>query len=123
MYKDPKKIKEANRKSYLRNRDRVLKRGAERRKKYPITPEQAKNYKLKSLYGITIEDYYILLEEQGYMCAICKDNKKLVVDHCHDTGKVRGLLCHQCNASLGMAKDDIEILKKAIKYLNQWKKI
>ena len=81
-------------------------------------------------YNITLDDYEALLEEQGNVCAICggegfvmsriKNNhvNKLVVDHCHTTGKVRGLLCHNCNRALGLLKDDAEILKNAISYLN-----
>ena len=74
-------------------------------------------------YGITIEKYEILLAEQNGCCAIClavtgSDGKRLAVDHNHETGEVRGLLCDNCNTGLGMFKDNPSLLAKAINYLN-----
>lgn len=73
-------------------------------------------------YGITPEDYDEMYSKQEGKCAICKSHqlslkKKLCVDHCHKTGKVRGLLCNNCNLGLGSFKDDKIILETAIKYL------
>jgi hypothetical protein len=70
-------------------------------------------------YGLTLEQYQSLVEKQGGRCAICKRvlEKILVVDHCHETGRVRGLLCDRCNAGLGMFVDNPLILKSAIEYL------
>jgi len=81
--------------------------------------EMNRKYELKKKYGITIEEYIIMLKNQNYKCLICnlKSKKNLCVDHCHKTNKVRGLLCKNCNFLLGNAKDNINILKKAIKYL------
>jgi hypothetical protein len=82
---------------------------------------------LNRTYGITINDYREMLEEQGHRCKLCgsegftmKDshNIKLVVDHCHKDGHVRGLLCHNCNRALGLLQDDKETLQKAIDYLS-----
>ena len=72
-------------------------------------------------YGITLEDYNLMFEEQKGECAICfeKPTKKLYVDHCHTTGKVRGLLCQHCNFVLGQAKDNEQILLNAITYLQE----
>lgn len=79
-------------------------------------------------YKITLACYEKMLEEQKGVCKLCekegfkmaKHHKlKLVVDHCHETGTVRGLLCHNCNRGLGLFKDDVESLKRAIDYLNQ----
>jgi len=80
---------------------------------------------IKSAYGLTSEAYWSMAKNQDYGCAICdtKDNfvaqnpERLFVDHCHNTGKVRGLLCYHCNTFLGLSKDDISILKRAINYL------
>ncbi len=81
---------------------------------------------LKNTYGITKADHDLLYEEQGGVCKICKKEgflssakhkKKLAVDHDHETGRVRGLLCHNCNRGLGLFQDDPEILKNAIEYL------
>lgn len=84
---------------------------------------------LKSKYGITIEDYEMMLKSQNGVCVICgqpetqKDkNSKiqpLSVDHCHKPFKIRGLLCCKCNNMLSNARDNIEILKRAIKYLEK----
>lgn len=91
------------------------------RKEY--NPVARRNSKLKSAYGITLEDYEQMLFLQNGLCAICKTNtpngKDSVfhVDHNHNTGKVRGLLCHSCNVGIGSLKEDINTLKSAIKYL------
>lgn len=70
-------------------------------------------------YGITPELYLSMVEEQKGLCLICKQSSesKLNVDHDHETGKVRGLLCGPCNNGLGCFKDDINRLNNAIKYL------
>lgn len=82
--------------------------------------------KLKK-YGITNKEYIEMSEKQNHCCAICNkpettENIKgiissLAVDHCHTTGKVRGLLCGNCNKGIGLFKDDISNLQKAIEYL------
>lgn len=79
---------------------------------------------LKHRYGITLEEYEVLLESQNFKCKICgsKENTqgwRLAVDHCHKTGRVRGLLCHNCNRALGLFKDNAENLKKAIWYVEE----
>lgn len=79
---------------------------------------------LQRTYGMSEEDYNRLLETQNGLCGICKTDqswnnksKHFFVDHCHDTGKIRGLLCDRCNRGLGYFKDDKEALAAAIKYL------
>lgn len=72
------------------------------------------------LYGLTPRQYKRMLEEQSYVCAICgqtNKGRKLVIDHDHYTGRVRGLLCHLCNSGLGMFLDDVRLLSHAIVYL------
>jgi len=87
-----------------------------------------KNHDLKKIYNLTEEQYFCLLKKQKMVCAICKkgeDHKNhitkkyiyLAVDHCHETQKIRGLLCRNCNLMLGNSKDNIETLETAIKYL------
>lgn len=73
--------------------------------------------RLKYEYGITEEDYAKLLDDQSGKCAICNSSTKLVIDHCHSSGQVRGLLCTTCNTGLGMFKDTPDFLINAIKYL------
>lgn len=79
------------------------------------------NCTLKSKYGITLEDYKGLLENQGGCCAICRipndGRKRFDVDHCHTTLIVRGLLCSNCNRGIGHLKDSVIILNSAIEYL------
>lgn len=81
---------------------------------------------LRKNYKMTLEEYQVLFEKQNGKCAICgsegfaitRNQRQLVViDHCHDTGKVRGLLCHNCNRALGLFKDKISNLENAIRYL------
>ena len=92
------------------------------RKYYQENKDQFRGYSLKTLYGLSLEEYNDMREEQLFSCLICKTHEDdtargLFVDHCHDTGKVRGLLCQHCNTMLGMAKDNQLILQEAIKYL------
>ena len=74
--------------------------------------------KIKSRYGLTQERFLELLQSQDYACAICKERSYgLVVDHNHDTGEVRGLLCSYCNKLLGMARERPAVLHRASVYL------
>jgi hypothetical protein len=56
-------------------------------------------------------------EAQGGLCKICGKEKRLVVDHCHETGQVRGMLCFSCNTGIGQLGDSVDMLKAAIAYL------
>lgn len=74
--------------------------------------------------GVSKEKYLDILVKQNYKCAICgkneaDNNKKLSIDHCHNTKLIRGLLCTNCNFALGYFKDSKENLERAIEYLNQ----
>jgi hypothetical protein len=98
----------------------------------PLTEERkekmrayGKDYHLKVNYNMTREEHTKLLVAQNHKCAICGiDEKeavkqKLYVDHDHTTGEVRELLCHGCNAALGLMKESIQTLTKAIAYLDK----
>lgn len=86
--------------------------------------QKEKQEKWIKRYGLSAKEYYKMLEKQKEVCKIC--NKKcsskqtLSVDHCHKTGKVRGLLCIKCNTSLGMLNDDVSLFYSAIKYLKSF---
>lgn len=88
-------------------------------------PRKGWEKRIREKYKITASDYFVLSENQGNKCALCDkprahdDLKVLHVDHCHTSGKVRGLLCFNCNAMLGHAKDRTEVLKRAIEYLEK----
>lgn len=82
----------------------------------------ARDNSLRKRYGITLNEYESILVEQNHQCAVCgaaqADLKRaLAVDHCHSTGVVRGLLCHQCNVALGFLKEDLNILDKLAEYI------
>jgi hypothetical protein len=82
----------------------------------------------KYLYGLSPTDFDDMLKAQQGQCAICRKpfdqhdrNRQPDVDHCHDTGEVRGLLCWKCNTGIGKFHHDVTILENAIKYLNIFK--
>lgn len=85
-------------------------------------------WNLKNLYGVSAEWYQQKLKEQDGKCGICRKEQetrhgvngtpfRLAVDHCHTTGRVRGLLCNDCNRAIGLLKDDPQLLVRAIEYL------
>ena len=96
---------------------------AKDRERYHQKKDSYLNRYYKRTYTISLGQYNELLALQNSCCDICKQpcstGKRLAVDHCHTTNKVRGLLCSRCNQALGVLKDDINILKEAIKYLEK----
>jgi len=76
-----------------------------------------KKQKLKWSYGLTIEGYNALMEKFNNQCAICSRTANLVIDHCHETNVIRGVLCNKCNTAIGMLGDNINGLSRAISYL------
>lgn len=83
------------------------------------TPEVAREARLLQRYGLAPDEFDAMLREQGYRCPGCQtyilDDAQ--VDHCHDTGKVRGLLCRNCNTGLGQFRDNPATLARLIVYL------
>lgn len=95
-------------------------RSARRKANYDPRAQRATN--LKASFGITITEYETLLRKQGGGCAICGGQepirgRSLAVDHCHASGAVRGVLCSPCNLAIGKLRDDVELLRSAIRYL------
>jgi hypothetical protein len=89
----------------------------------PKYKENIRKAQLKKLYKITPEQYQEMFDKQGGLCRICQSadtghRSHLSIDHDHATGRVRGLLCHDCNLGLGKFKDDTNRLKMAIMYLS-----
>ena len=93
-------------------------------------PDKLAEYKLKIRFGINAEDYRNMATIQDNRCAICGNKEtakhttsqkvqRLAVDHCHVSGKVRGLLCQDCNRGLGKFKDNVKLLNNAIEYLSK----
>ena len=110
-YNTEEEIKQA-----VRNRDKNY---------YRLDPLKGRDNFLKQKYGITLDDYNTMFTQQNGCCSICgkhqsEISRTLAVDHCHTTGKIRGLLCMPCNLAIGKLNDDITLLKNAIKYLKQY---
>ncbi|WEU67394.1 endonuclease VII [Xanthomonas phage JGB6] len=102
------------------NKEREL----ERRKKYyqenkEVITAQIDASRIRRKYGISKEQVEEMSKAQNGCCAICNQKKKMVIDHCHTTGRVRGLLCNGCNTAIGMMGENIEAFQAAIKYLEQ----
>lgn len=132
------KNKEKFREYYLNNREKIIAKAnrwkennPERVKYYrKNNVDKYKNNQLKCKYKISLDDYNRMFAEQKGLCAICNNSElsihnntgkimRLAVDHDHKTGKVRGLLCGQCNQALGKFKDDSELILKAYNYLKE----
>ena len=103
-------------------------RGKKESDRYFSSPENIKIAKLRARksnlkrYGLTFETFNLLVKKQNKQCAICKkviEDDKINIDHDHKTGKVRGLLCWNCNVGIGYLKDNVEFLKNAIDYLKE----
>lgn len=77
----------------------------------------ARRYRLRKKYGLTEAQLASMCAAQDGKCTLCRKKKRLVVDHCHRTGVVRGLLCGSCNTGLGSLCDDVGVLERAIAYL------
>ena len=92
---------------------------------HAVPKEQRRDFEYQRKYGVSLNDVDEMRKDQDYRCKICGVHEEdavgkhggLYVDHCHTTGKVRGLLCHNCNAGLGHYKDDVDLLLAAIQYL------
>ena len=96
------------------------------KKRYRKHKSEHKNAQLKNDFGITLKQYKKMVNSQNNVCAICRKlekikNKSLSVDHCHKTGRIRGLLCSRCNTGLGLFQDSTDNLKQAIVYLKKIK--
>lgn len=118
---------------YLKHSERLKTYAREWRRAHPgykseydkSHPERRKNNNLQRLYGISFDEYNKMLDAQGGACAICgkpsgTDKYDILrVDHDHDTGEVRGLLCLNCNSMLGLSGDSIQILARSIEYLKE----
>lgn len=96
----------------------------ERAKYYNRDEKKRLNTYYKKNYNISYQEVQEMIEEQNYRCKICDKTEgetkltKFVIDHCHTTGEVRGILCGKCNTALGHLEDDVARLARAIEYLN-----
>jgi len=110
-------------KYYAENRNAILDQMKERYHSDPEVRQSHIDSAIKSKHGISAEEYryeyWRLYEMQNGNCAICRKRKKLVLDHCHRTGKIRGLLCPNCNTSLGLVKENLEIVEGLRTYIRK----
>ena len=102
---------------YTKHKEKILKK-----MKDPTNRNNLYDWQLRSRYGITLEQYQQMFNNQNGKCAICGVHqvnltRKLAVDHCHTTEKIRKLLCSNCNTGLGMFKHNQIFLQSAIEYL------
>ncbi len=106
------RCRECDRERLRDNRKRLGNEAGQRR---------ARKSRLKSLFGLTVEQYDEMLDQQKGVCKICgrpcSSGRRLAVDHCHETGKIRGLLCGNCNKGIGNFQDSVPVLRSAIEYL------
>lgn len=112
------RIKRAAR--YQANKELHASRG---RKWREANADKQRDYSFKKTYGISVEEYEAMALARDNKCELCSgtnvDGRRLSVDHCHASGKIRGLLCNSCNLALGMFKDDIAVLERAINYVRR----
>lgn len=125
--------REAHKRWVAANRDRVrdAARGTQRRS-YAANPDKAREIlrrsRLRTKYGIELEDLVRMLDAQGWLCKVCdkqlamrtfdlRKSNVACVDHDHGTGKIRGILCSHCNRAIGLFGDSIAKLERAVSYL------
>lgn len=113
--------------AYINKSPKHKARAAERAREWrEKNPERERDNGRKSRYGMAKGAYAEMLAAQEHKCAICRSpdpggRGSFHVDHCHSTGRIRGLLCHGCNVSIGHFQNDPNILRAAIDYLNRTK--
>lgn len=115
--------KEEEKEYRLKNREKINRK---LREYYRDHINESKDSNLRRNYGISFEKYNELFISQNGVCLICSKpeiikNRTLCVDHCHEDGKVRGLLCSKCNQAIGLFEENPLIFKKAVEYLSKYK--
>lgn len=107
----------------LRNTDKIIKHNETKKDKLYHRKDKYVDSQLRRSYNITLVEYNTMLEKQDHRCAACglhenDTRRRLCVDHNHDTGEIRGLLCDRCNMALGLLDDDVLRLQHLVEYLN-----
>lgn len=114
-------VRETARRWYRANKKKHAERTA---RVYRRNPEASFDRHLRRKYGITLNDYNAILAAQGGGCALCgkkqsTEKLRLAVDHDHETGNVRGILCHHCNRAIGALGDSVDGIQRALDYLKR----
>lgn len=110
--------KPISRKKIITEEEKAARKELRQREKSAKFPNRISGSGVYNKYGLTEKDYEAIKELQGGKCLICGRGGRLVVDHDHESGEVRGLLCSNCNTGLGMFKDSVQSLQNAILYLS-----
>jgi hypothetical protein len=117
-----KKIRESAQNKKLRKEWRA--RGGQAAE-YQRNKDKYRDTYMKRVYGVSLEEYEAMSDEQNGLCYICNQpptsEKRLAIDHCHDSGRVRRLLCTKCNTALGLLNENVDIMKKLIHYVEEHK--
>ena len=114
------------RKKTLEKYNNTPERKASMAEYYRNNKDKAVNRQMMVNYGITLSEYNQLLDKQKGLCYICESHhtsqtRRLHIDHCHNSGKIRSLLCVNCNTALGLLKEDSNRVKKMIEYIEEHK--
>jgi hypothetical protein len=112
--KDPEHHLERAREYHHKNRERLIEKKRTHRKENQAVYAERRRLRV---YGLAPEKFADMLAAQNGCCAVCGDGGILVVDHCHDTGKIRSLLCSPCNTAIGLFKEEPKRMRAAIRYL------
>ena len=124
--KNKKKVKARRTIYYAKNKEAILKQMKERYHTNPEVQQDHIDSAIKSRYGISGDqyryEYWRLFEMQDGKCAICKQDKKLVLDHDHSTGKIRALLCTNCNTAFGLMKENPNFVQGLLNYAKSYEK-
>ncbi len=112
------KLRANNLRYYLNNRDRIL---ALRKEQTPVVREARRWAEIKRRYGLSEDQFEVILKSQNNKCAICKRRftQTPLIDHCGKYGHVRGLLCVHCNTAIGMMKHSVRVTRSALIYLSK----
>ena len=116
--KNSEKLHEQNRVWREKNKEKLAR---QRRARYKKNPQKDLDYKRFKKYGITGDEFRAIVQQQNHKCPICTRNidKNFSVDHNHTTGKIRGIICHNCNLSIGNAHDSPQRLRTMADYLEK----
>lgn len=118
-------LREKSKKSYYKDHEQSKAKIRERNKAaYQRDPKAFRASRLKSVYGISLNKYEEMVQQQEGKCAICKkrqseEKRRLSIDHCHNTGQIRDLLCSRCNLGIGYFRDDPDLLIEAACYITR----
>lgn len=120
-------VLERRRAHYKANRERIKAR--ERARYYSDRPralEKVARFRLKKAYGMTVEQWRSMFAAQDCKCKVCgtaENSRPWHTDHCHATGAVRGILCHNCNTAIGHFREDAALLRAAAKYIEEFDEV